>query len=123
MADGKRAPGKSAFEATPVLLGDMLYFCSPFNRVFALDAETGRSAGYTTPRSRAKGVWLQNCRGVAAWVDRNAAPGTTCGKRIFEATIDARLIALDADTGKPCADFGRGGAVDLKQGVGDPAPG
>ena len=34
-------------------------------------------------------------------------------------TIDARLIAVDADTGKFCEDFGTNGQVDLKAGLGD----
>jgi quinoprotein glucose dehydrogenase len=123
VADGKRVPGKSAFEATPVLLDDVLYFCSPFNRVFAIDAETGRQRWVYDPQIAREGIWVQNCRGVSAWVDPAAAPGSRCRRRIFEATIDARLIALDADSGEPCAEFGRGGTIDLEQGVGDPTPG
>ena len=46
-----------------------------------------------------------------------------CARRIFNATIDARLIAVDALTGKPCPDFGRDGVVDLKEGMGVVDPG
>jgi quinoprotein glucose dehydrogenase len=123
VADGERVPGRSAFEATPILLDDVLYFCSPFNRVFALDPESGRQRWVYDPQIDREGVWLQTCRGVAAWVDERAPREAACSRRIFSATIDARLIALDAANGQPCADFGHGGAVDLKQGVGDPAPG
>src|SRR6185369_2410720 len=38
-------------------------------------------------------------------------------RRIFVATIDARLIALDAATGKPVGEFGESGQVDLKRDV------
>jgi quinoprotein glucose dehydrogenase len=123
IADGERVPGKSAFEATPILLDDSLYFCSPFNRVFSLDARTGEQRWVYDPEIRTEGVWLRNCRGVASWIDSRAASGATCARRIFTATIDARLIALDADTGEPCGDFGTEGSVDLSVGVGDPAPG
>jgi quinoprotein glucose dehydrogenase len=123
VADGKEVPGKSAFEATPILLDGVLYFCSPFDRVFALDPETGQKLWVYDPEIRREGVWLHNCRGVSAWVDPQAERETTCSRRIFLGTIDARLIALDAKTGRPCRDFGREGTVDLRHGVGDPAPG
>lgn len=47
----------------------------------------------------------------------------TCERRLFLPTIDARLIAINADTGKPCADFGDNGVVDLKVGMGEVKPG
>jgi quinate dehydrogenase (quinone) len=46
-----------------------------------------------------------------------------CAERIVNSTIDARLFELDAKTGKPCADFGSGGIVDLKHGMGEVKPG
>src|SRR5262249_50878732 len=51
-----------------------------------------------------------NCRGVAFW--RASASGV-CSSRIYMNTNDRRLIALDAATGKPCADFGAQGTVKL----------
>ena len=57
------------------------------------------------------------CRGVSTWLDPETE-GDACGRRIFSATADARLIALDAATGQRCTDFGRGGQVDLTLGVG-----
>ncbi|CAJ0996823.1 Quinate/shikimate dehydrogenase (quinone) [Sodalis praecaptivus] len=45
-----------------------------------------------------------------------------CRKRIFNATTDVRLIVLDADSGKPCADFGTNGVVDLHAGMGQIRP-
>jgi quinoprotein glucose dehydrogenase len=53
-------------------------------------------------------------RGVAMWVDEARAAGSACRRRLFEATLDARLIALDAATGSPCADFGEHGQVNLR---------
>ncbi|MHB1225876.1 MAG: pyrroloquinoline quinone-dependent dehydrogenase, partial [Gemmatimonadaceae bacterium] len=56
-------------------------------------------------------------RGVSSWVDPRAAAADPCRRRIYVATIDGRLIALDAATGRPCTDFGRGGTVNLRDGL------
>ncbi|HYY59054.1 MAG TPA: pyrroloquinoline quinone-dependent dehydrogenase [Pyrinomonadaceae bacterium] len=61
-------------------------------------------------------------RGVSTWLDPKASAGQTCRRRIFLGTLDARLIAVDAATGKPCSDFGNGGEVDLSKGVGNVQP-
>ena len=50
-------------------------------------------------------------------------PASTCATRIIEGTLDARLIAVDARTGKPCADFGDNGQVDITVGMGKISPG
>lgn len=55
-------------------------------------------------------------RGVSAWRGPTAAGGP-CRVRILLGTFDARLIALDADTGTPCADFGDAGTVNLATGI------
>lgn len=111
-ADPNRRQRVTAFEATPLVVDGLLYFSTPGSRVIALDAETGErvweydaQAGRETRRTR------QN-RGVAWWP----------GGRIFAGTIDGGLVALDARTGKPCADFGDNGKVDLRAGVADRWP-
>jgi outer membrane protein assembly factor BamB len=50
-------------------------------------------------------------------------PGGVCQERIYGPTVDARLLAVDAKTGQPCADFGVNGQVDLKKGMGEIIPG
>ncbi|KQW82643.1 glucose dehydrogenase [Brevundimonas sp. Root1279] len=50
-------------------------------------------------------------------------PPAPCSARIIEGTLDGRLIAVDARTGRPCADFGVNGQVDIKQGMGEVVPG
>ena len=112
---------RDSFEATPIKLGDALYACTPHNVVVALDAETGRQIWRHDPKVDFTGVYGGVCRGVAAHV---AAGEGLCARRIFEATMDARLIALDAATGRPCPGFGRlQGGVDLKQDMGPIEPG
>ncbi|ALV92331.1 MULTISPECIES: membrane-bound PQQ-dependent dehydrogenase, glucose/quinate/shikimate family [Pantoea] len=117
------------FEATPVKANGMLYFCTPHNEVHALDPETGAVKWkYTPNKDRSYLQQHQTCRGVSyyeqspvAAQDSTATPAI-CRKRIFNATTDAQLIALDADTGKPCADFGANGVVDLHANMGEVRP-
>jgi len=119
VSDGTGGRRKSAFETTPIVVDGMMYLTTPFNRVIALDPETGQEKwtfdpkiDLTTPYSEG----LVN-RGVAQWVDAARLTGDACHRRIFLATIDARLFALDAETGRPCADFGKGGQIDLTEGI------
>jgi quinoprotein glucose dehydrogenase len=106
--------GKTSFQATPIVVGDTLYFCSPLNRVFALDPETGEPRWVADPGVVDTQGWTRTCRGVA-WT--RVAESGACAERIFTATMDARLVALDARTGARCADFGRDGEVQLSRGV------
>jgi len=122
--DVATGPGaKSSFQATPILVEDTLYFCTPFNRVVALDAETGVERWSFDPKLDASALYLLNCRGVSFWKDTKRSDGGVCSERIFMGTLDARLIALDRESGTPCEDFGVGGEVDLRSGIGDTAPG
>ncbi len=122
LSDGKGdIPSTSAFQATPIMVDQTLYFCTPFNRVIALDPETGQERWAYDPRTDLSGQYANQlvCRGVSSWLDADRPAGSACRRRIFTATNDARLIALDAATGTPCADFGNQGIVDLNPGVGD----
>lgn len=107
----------SAFESTPIVVEGRLFFTTPRNRVIALDPETGGELWTFDPeleRGRAyANRWIN--RGVAHW--RDATRDGACSSRLFLATLDARLIALDARTGRPCGDFGTGGSVDLAAGI------
>jgi quinoprotein glucose dehydrogenase len=106
---------RTKFEATPLFVEDSLIVCSPFNEVIALDPGTGAQKWRFDPKiSNAQRPGNRfNCRGVAHWVDDRAADGAACRSRIFMGTNDARLIALDARTGVPCADFGNNGEVKI----------
>ncbi|MBW2696345.1 MAG: pyrroloquinoline quinone-dependent dehydrogenase [Deltaproteobacteria bacterium] len=111
---------RTTFQATPILDAGTLYLCSPANRIFALDAETGAERWIFDAKPSYTGGWSRTCRGVALW--RAAAgvdAGGDCSRRVFMGTMDARLVAVDADTGLACADFGEGGSVDLLAGLGD----
>jgi quinoprotein glucose dehydrogenase len=117
----KRAPAlmaRTKFEATPLLVEDSLIFCSPFNAVIALDPGTGAQKWRYDPVSTAQRPGNRYvCRGVTYWVDKEAPENAVCRARIFMGTNDARVIALDARTGLPCADFGTGGEIGLDIGM------
>ncbi len=117
-----RAPDimkRTKFEATPLFVEDSLIFCTPFNEVIALDPGSGTQKWRYDPKidtsQRPANRFV--CRGVAYWFDAQAAQGAACRSRIFTGTNDARVIALDARTGVPCADFGHDGEVRPEIGV------
>jgi quinoprotein glucose dehydrogenase len=84
--------------------------------MIALDAETGQEMWQFDPElDRGRRVF-QPHRGVSYW-EGPARDGKSTERRILFGTFDARLIALDAKTGKPCADFGNKGSVDLREGI------
>jgi len=80
-------------ESTPLVIDGVMYVTSAWSKVFAFDAVTGAPLWKYDPQ--VKGEWAVNAccdvvnRGVAAW-----------NGKVYVATIDARLIALDAATGK-----------------------
>jgi quinoprotein glucose dehydrogenase len=116
MSESGRGRTRSGFESTPILVDGTLYFTTPFNRVIALDPETGKQRWAYDPKIDLDGDYgdgLVN-RGVATWLDLSRDKGQACRRRIFESTQDARLVALDAVSGTPCADFGRAGQVSLR---------
>ncbi|MGH7288217.1 MAG: pyrroloquinoline quinone-dependent dehydrogenase [Myxococcota bacterium] len=108
----------STFESTPIVVDGWLFFTTPRNRVIALDPETGRELWSFDPElegGRAyANMWIN--RGVAYWRDEGGASGP-CDHRVFLATLDARLFALDAASGRPCGEFGASGQVDLRAGI------
>ena len=105
-------------EATPIQVGDTLYTCTPHSFVEAIDALTGRTKWTWRSTADRKGNTYLVCRGVAYF---EAPAGTACARRIFAPTFDAKLVALDADTGQPCAGFGKNGVLDLRENMG-PSP-
>ena len=105
------------FQATPIMVGNVLYLSTMYTRVVALDAETGAELWSFDPRAYEggpKGVGPRGFkhRGIAWWRDGDAA-------RIFLNSRD-RLYAIDAATGEPDKSFGDGGSVLLTEGHGRP---
>jgi len=115
----RKAIHRSAFEDTPIMAGGRVYVETPLNEVFALDPATGLILWRFNPMIDTSVHYGEGftARGVAYWRDPAAAPGAPCAERIFTTTNDRRLFALDAATGRACAGFGTGGAVDVAAGV------
>jgi quinoprotein glucose dehydrogenase len=116
ISDGSDGRKRSGFETTPILVDGTLYLTTPFNRVIALDPATGKQRWAYDPQidqTLDYGDGLIN-RGVGTWLDPSRSTGQACHRRLFEVTQDARLIAMDAATGKACADFGEAGFVTLQ---------
>lgn len=121
-------------QQTPLQIGNTLYLCTPHNNVIAVEADTGKQIWKREINAQAE-VWPR-CRGLAYFdvtkpltqpnqpgstpvTAVTLAPGDTCQRRILMNTIDARLIAINADNGELCAGFGNGGVVNLKEGLGE----
>lgn len=111
-------------ETTPIKIGDTVYLCSATNIIIALDPSTGREKWRYDPEVSDENIpYTAACRGVTYYETPDADPNTACAARIIEGTLDARLIAVDAQTGLPCSDFGQNGAVDITAGMGEVVPG
>ena len=115
---------KYGAETTPLKVGDTLYLCSAMNVLIALDPATGKQRWRYDPKVSDEWIpYTAACRGVAYHATLGTAADNECAARIVEGTLDGRLIAVDARTGKPCSGFGTNGQVDIKRGMGDVYPG
>jgi glucose dehydrogenase len=106
-SDGSDGRPETTFQATPILVDRVLYLATVYGRVIALNPQTGAELWKYDPRIDAtveRGEFAN--RGVTYWRAADAVQGRACERRIFVATVDARLIALDAAGGTPCADLG-----------------
>ncbi|HEY4303968.1 MAG TPA: pyrroloquinoline quinone-dependent dehydrogenase [Gemmatimonadaceae bacterium] len=105
-------------ETTPLVVGGTMYISTPFGRAIALDPATGRERWRFEANVDRNGNWGDFAsRGVSTWVDSTVRVGQSCRRRIYLPTIDARIIALDARNGRPCANFGDRGTIDLRRGL------
>ena len=105
-------------EVTPLVVDSWMYLITPTGIVVSLNPATGAERWrYDAGVDPHRGYGDFASRGVAYWIDSRVPPGTTCRARVFATTIDARLVALDATSGRPCAGFGAGGTIDLRTGL------
>ncbi len=108
----------SGWQLTPLMVEGVLYGCSVFNKMFALDPVTGKEIWSHDPEVDIDKELMINCRGVSSWQDNEEQNGH-CSHRIFMGTMDGRLLARDAKTGAACEGFGEAGTVNLKAGIGE----
>ncbi len=111
-------------ETTPLKVGDTLYLCSARNIMIALDPATGGEKWRYDPNVSTQWIpYTAACRGVSYYAVPGQDAATACAARVIEGTLDGRIIAVDARTGRPCAGFGTQGQVDIKTGMGKVFPG
>lgn len=111
------------FKMTPLQVNGLLYLCGARNVLIAIDSDTGDEVWRHDPQAKAPAQhqYALTCRGLG-YVELPESTQDNCAKRIVTATVDARMIAVDALTGQLCTDFGREGAIDLRQGMGRHLP-
>ncbi|HHG8780518.1 pyrroloquinoline quinone-dependent dehydrogenase [Enterobacter hormaechei] len=117
VSDGKGDTPATVWSATPIFANDTLYIGTPFDRLIALDPGTGKEKWHYDTKSSRKALTqpvLKN-RGVSYWQAKNPVNGQACQKIVYMGTVDGKLFALDADSGKPCSDFADNGVLDLNQ--------
>ena len=117
VSDGSGDLPATVWSATPIYANGLLYIGTPFYRVLALDPETGEEVWSFDSQSRLEALTqpaLKN-RGVAYWEAEEPVEGEACQKIVYLGTMDARLFAIDADTGEPCAGFAENGILDVNQ--------
>jgi quinoprotein glucose dehydrogenase len=107
----------SDWSATPLFVNDTVYVGTPFYRIFALEPDTGKVKWTFDTKSTLEGLTQgeMKTRGVAYWQAAQPTQGEACQKIVYDGTMDARIFAVDADTGKPCANFGQNGVLDINQ--------
>lgn len=117
LSDGRGELPPSFFNVTPLFVNDTVYVSTPFYRIIALDPGTGAVRWTYDSTSRLEALTQPGLktRGVAYWQAEDPVPGRACEKRVYLGTMDAELHAVDADTGRPCADFGENGVVNINQ--------
>jgi len=126
---GPDDPQETTAENTPLKANGLLYVCTPHSQVIALDPDSGREIWRFDPKISTqdadsfKGWAHMTCRGVAYHQQDTPGSGQRCERRLFLPTADTRLMALDADDGKPCEAFGDKGSIDLTRGIGSFTPG
>ena len=118
-SDGKNPNGPKASDwgATPLFVNDTLYVSTPFDRIFALEPDTGKTKWMFdthVPLVDPTQGELKN-RGLSYWQAATPAVGQPCQKIVYLGTPDGKVFAVDADDGQACTGFGQNGVLDVNQ--------
>ncbi len=129
MPEGDPADSKYGAETTPLKVGETLYLCTATNILIALNPGNGEEKWRYDPNVSDDYIpYTAACRGVAYYDvggarDQNGGQPIDCATRIIEGTLDGRLVAVDAQTGRPCVGFGQNGEASIVIGMGEVEPG
>jgi len=117
MSDGKGNTPASDWSATPLFVNNTVYVSTPFDRIFAVEPDTGKVKWTFDPHIKLEDPTQGELktRGVAYWQSPNPVAGQPCQKIVYLGTMDAHIIAVDADTGTLCPGFGDKGALNIDQ--------
>jgi quinoprotein glucose dehydrogenase len=118
VSDGSGTLPATAWSATPLFVNNTLYVSTPFYRIFAVDPGSGKVKWIFKPPQTKLAPLTQpelKTRGVAYWQADNPQAGQPCQKIVYMGTMDAKLWAVDAGTGKLCTGFGKSGLLDVDQ--------
>lgn len=117
VSDGSGELPATVWSATPVYANDTLYIGTPFYRIIALDPATGEEKWTFDTQSKLEALTQPalKSRGVAYWEADEPVDGQACQKIVYLGTMDARLFAVDADTGTLCKEFASEGVLDVNQ--------
>jgi len=115
VSDGSGGKPSSVWSATPLFVNGTLYLATPFYRIFAVDPGNGKVKWTFDTHDGLKALTQPalKTRGVAYWQSATPQAGQPCQKIVYIGTMEAKLFAVDADTGKACAGFGVNGMLDV----------
>jgi len=116
----------ATFKNTPTQVGDRLFVCGAGNIIIAMDAASGKElwrydAQVSKHSNSRLSYFTTTCRGVS-WYEAPVDYVGECPTRILMGTTDARLLAVDAQSGKLCTTFGDKGQIDLTKNMGEVRP-
>lgn len=117
VSDGTGKRPKSDWSATPLFVNDTVYVSTPFYRIFALEPDTGKVKWTYDTHALLEATTQPNLktRGVAYWQAAKPLENAACQKIVYIGTMDAKLHAVDADTGKTCEGFADKGVLNINQ--------
>ena len=102
-------------EATPIHANHMLYYCSPMNRIIAVNPTSGEEVWRFGPYDDGYALIdedprVARCRSVAYWESSDPNEiNEFCGRRVYKSDVHGNIYGVDANTGVPCDDFGAPG--------------
>lgn len=127
--------GETTNQVTPIKIGNNMYICTTHQKLVALDPATGQEKWKFDPHIKADKTFQHlTCRGVSYYDASNTvgfdaslqakkSSSTQCPRKVILPVNDGRLVAVNADNGQPCTDFGKNGEVDLQKDMPFPYPG
>ncbi len=127
--------GETTNQVTPIKVGNNLFICTTHQRLVSIDPATGKEKWSFDPKLKADNTYQHlTCRGVSYFDSKNTAAfaaslknqqstSTECPTKVILPVNDGRLVAVNAETGKACSDFGHNGEIDLQKDMPYPYPG